>query len=63
MSIGLHCDGPECDTWTTDDTIIATQWFTLRTISRGVDTTWHFCCGWCMTKWGAERFEPTEVVE
>ncbi len=58
MSIGLHCDGPDCDTWTTDE-----QGFSEWVIVTFVNVTKYFCCGWCMTKWGADRFSPTEVIE
>lgn len=57
MSVGLHCDGPECDTWSTDEEHFF-EWIVVSFIH----TTLYFCCGWCMTKWGADRFEPTEVV-
>lgn len=62
MAHALACDGPGCDTWSKDENEIVVQWITLRMAPTDVNE-WHFCCGWCLTKWGAERFEPTEVVE
>ena len=59
MSVGLHCDAPGCDTWSTNDKDFD-EWVI---VTLGPHLTVYFCCGWCMTKWAAERFEPTEVVE
>jgi len=31
----------------------------FMTLFIGGELLGHFCCGWCMTVWGSEHYEPT----
>lgn len=61
MTLALHCDGPGCDTWARYGTAGYTQFVTLYDTDD--DCLGHFCTLWCMTRWGAQRSEPTEVIQ
>lgn len=60
MSVGLHCDAEGCETWTKADFPAG---FVVFVELDHPEVEYHFCCGWCMTKWAASMFEPTEVVD
>ena len=57
--IAYHCDGPGCDTWQNARAATFPQF--LRLV-QGSEVVAHFCCRWCLTRWGADNSEPTEVI-
>lgn len=55
----LHCDGPDCEIWSGDEQLLA-DWLTVHDLA---GTTWfHFHSGWCLTRWGANHFQPDMEV-
>lgn len=54
--MGMHCDGPGCDTWTT-----GTTGAFIRVEEFGARTEFDFCTWDCLLKFAA-NVEPTVVI-
>lgn len=59
MSMAMHCDGPECDTWTYPGWL-ADGWITVEEYGEPVRPL-HFCYWDCLLKYGASK-EPISVL-
>jgi hypothetical protein len=57
--IGIHCDGPECDTWAVDDMI---DGFIKVEPMRVRGKQLHFCCRDCCGKYMILHSSPTEKL-
>lgn len=59
--IGYHCDGPDCDTWTTD---LWGHHFikAAYTDEIHIDKSWYFCSMDCCGKFMLANSSPTETL-
>jgi hypothetical protein len=57
MSLGYHCDGPDCDEFVLTHQSAVADWIV---VVDNAQQTFHFCTGWHMTRWGAAEFEPAD---
>jgi hypothetical protein len=57
MSLGYHCDGPDCDEYVLTHQSAVADWIV---VVDNAQQTFHFCTGWHMTRWGAAEFEPAD---
>lgn len=53
-----ECDAKDCSRYTDDEDKYWGSWVDVWI----GEEQYVFCSGWCMTKWGATMFEPSEVV-
>ncbi|MEV6219866.1 hypothetical protein [Nocardia sp. NPDC051833] len=68
MSMAVHCDRDECDTWQRTGDDLPTGWWILTASPRRflawneqAEKSWAFCTLDCLMHWAAARSTPTET--
>lgn len=60
MSVAIHCDQVDCDTWCFESAKDE-LWLAVLGGAPNTDVA-HFCSLDCLTKWAAANSEPTERI-